>query len=148
MFGLALLASPFVGVLKDIQWVDAVTGSMRRQTVWPFGTSRGVVTQASPLELELCQRGIRWSADWRFLSEADRTLLGNATSRGCGVAPPIYQIRSVLGQFASASSNDELREFVRVMQSGSEDERRAAVDGAGDKGLSAGRSGTARLANY
>jgi hypothetical protein len=43
----------------------------------------------------------------------------------------------VLGGFAAASTDAELREFVRVMRSGTDGERKAAVDAAAEKGLRA-----------
>ena len=130
ILGLAVVACPFVGVREDTQWIDAVTGSTRRQTVWTFGITRGPSVGPSPLETRLRDKGIGWSADWRFVSETQRTLLGTAISRGCGIAPPIYQIRSMLGEFVSVSSDDDLWEFVRVMQSGGDEEQRAAVNAA------------------
>jgi hypothetical protein len=39
----------------------------------------------------------------------------------------------VLNEFAAASNDAELREFVRVMQSGTDAERKDAVKAAGEK---------------
>lgn len=64
-------------------------------------------------------------------------VLGNAKSRACSLAPPIYQLRPVFAEFADASSADELRGFVNVMQNGSESEQRQAVDQAGNRGVNA-----------
>jgi hypothetical protein len=43
----------------------------------------------------------------------------------------------VLKHFASAATDDELREFVRVMQSGTEVEQNTAVDAAAEKAFQA-----------
>jgi hypothetical protein len=51
------------------------------------------------------------------------------------LAPPIYLIRPLLKDFADASTDAELREFVRVMQSGTDAQKQAAVDAAGEKAL-------------
>jgi hypothetical protein len=51
------------------------------------------------------------------------------------MAPPIYQIKMVLDGFAQASTDEQLRDFVQVMQTGSEDEQKAAVDAAAETGL-------------
>ncbi len=70
------------------------------------------------------------------------TILGNVTFRACNSAPPIFEIRPVSKQFAEASTDAELREFVRVMQTGTEAEQRAAVDAVAEmvfKGLETAR---------
>lgn len=118
------------------EWVlriDAVTGTTTTRTTWPLGISSGDVVDVSPLEVRLKARGVRWTPDWRFMSRNGRTILGSTTYRACNNAPPIYEIKSVLKEFAEVSTDAELREFVRVMETGTEAERRAAVE----KGLAA-----------
>ena len=132
----AVLSVPGIAVRQVESRVDAVTGTMVWKTVWLLGRSQTRV-DVSPLEARLRQSGVAWTPHWRFLHNTHRNLFGGALMYECGTAPEIYSIRSVLGDFASASTDDELREFVRVMQSGTDAERRAAVDGAGDKGLKA-----------
>ena len=117
--------------------MDAVTGSMTWKTVWLFGITSGPRVDVSPLETRLKKNGITWTPSWQFLHNTHRTVLGNATCYECGSAPPIYQLRPVVKEFAAASTDAELREFVRVMQSGTDAEQEAAVDAAGEKGLQA-----------
>ena len=108
---------------------------MTRTTVWPLGGSSPTRFDVSPLETRLKQAAIPWTPDWRFLHDTDRTAFGQATRYACGSAPPIYRIQSGLGDFAAASTDDELRAFVRAMETGTEEAQRAAVDAAGEKGL-------------
>jgi len=106
--------------------MDAVTGTMRWRTSWVFGiTSRGK-NDVSPLEARLKTRGIAWTPSWRSLSSAHLSFL--ECSRACGTAPPIYQLQPVLKEFVAVSTDQELRQFVRVMQAGTEAEQRAAVN--------------------
>jgi hypothetical protein len=132
-----LVAAPTVAIRQVESRMDAVTGSMTWKTVWLFGITSGPRVDVSPLETRLNSSGITWTPSWQFLHNTHRTILGNATCYECGSAPPIYQIRPVLKEFASASTDAELREFVRVMQSGTEAEQKAAVEAAGEKGLQA-----------
>jgi len=117
--------------------VDAVTGSMMSKTVWPFGITSGPRVDASPLEVRLKSSGITWTPSWQFLHNTRHNVFGGATCRECGSAPPIYPLRPVLKEFAASSTDAELREFVRVMQSGTDAGQKAAVDAAGEKGLQA-----------
>lgn len=128
-------AASTVTVRRVESRVDAVTGSMTWKTVWLFGITSGPRLDASPLETRLRSSGITWTPAWRFLHNTHRTILGNATCFECGSAPPIYQIRAVLKDFAAASTDAELRELVRVMETGTDDQQKAAVEAAGEKGL-------------
>jgi hypothetical protein len=119
--------------------MDAVTGSVTRQTVWLFGVKSAPRVEVSPLETRLRSRGISWTPSWQFLHNTHRTVFGVATCYECGSAPAISQLCPVLGLFASASSDAELREFVRVMESGTDAQQKAAVDAAADKALRAQR---------
>jgi hypothetical protein len=117
--------------------IDAVTGTTTTRTTWPLGISSGTVVDVSPLELQLKARRVTWTPDWRFMSENGRTILGSTTYRACSNAPTIDQIKPVLKEFAEGATDAELREFVRVMEQGTEAEQRAAVEAAGEKGLGA-----------
>jgi len=110
--------------------VDGVTGSMTWKTVWFIGLTSGPRKDVSPLEARLVQAGVPWTPRWHTLHNTHRTLFGRATCYGCGSAPAIYPLRSCLQEFVDASSEDQIRAFVRVMESGTEDEQRAAVEAA------------------
>jgi hypothetical protein len=132
-----LVAVPTVTVRQVESRMDAVTGSMTWKTVWLFGITSGSRVDVSPLETRLKSSGIAWTPSWQFLHNTHRTILGNARCYECGPAPAIHQLRPVLKEFAAASTDAELRDFVRVMQSGTDAEQKAAVDAAGEKGLQA-----------
>jgi hypothetical protein len=132
-----LVAAPTVTIRQVESRMDAVTGSMTWKTVWLFGITSGPRVDVSPLETRLKSSGITWTSSWQFLHNTHRTVFGNATRYECGSAPPIYQIRPVLKDFTAASTDAELREFVRVMQSGTDAEQKTAVEAAGEKGLQA-----------
>ena len=124
VFGAALVLSlPFLRFRQTRTRVDAISGSMERQTTWPFGLTSEPVVIASPLELRLKKIGVQWSRDWQALSVTDYSILGNVLVRGCSQAPVIYGLRVVLPQFVATSNDDEIRNFVHVMQSGTEAER-------------------------
>ena len=124
--------------------MDPVTGSMTSKTVWLFGLTSGPRLDVSPLELRLKSSGIAWTPSWQFLHNTHRNVFGGATSFECGFAPPIYHLRPVLKEFVAASTDAELREFVRLI-SGTDAEQKAAVNAASEKGLqarSAARTGS------
>lgn len=128
---LVLLAS--VPVQRTQNRVDAVTGSTEWQTTWPLGVTSGPVFTASPLEARVTKIGMPWQRDWRMLHVTGQSVFGNVIVRECGSAPPIYDFRIFLRPFVTAASDDEVRGFVRAMQSGTEAEQRAAVDAAADR---------------
>jgi hypothetical protein len=131
------IAVPTVAVRQVESRMDPVSGSMTWKTVWRFGITSGPRVDVSPLEARLKSSGIPWTRSWQFLHNTDRNVFGSATCHECGSAPAIYQLRPVLKAFAAASTDAELREFVRVMQSGTGAEQKAAVETAGEKGLRA-----------
>jgi hypothetical protein len=55
----------------------------------------------------------------------------------CSSAPAIYEIIPVLEWYVKDASPQELRQFADTMRSGSEQEQKAAVTAAGEKGLAA-----------
>jgi hypothetical protein len=134
---LLVAAAQTVAVRRVESRIDAVTGSMTWKTVWLFGITSGPRVDVSPLETRLKTSGIAWTPSWRGLHNTYRNAFGRAICYECGSAPPIYQLRPVLQEFAAASTDAELREFVRVMQSGTEAEQEAAVNAAAEKELQA-----------
>lgn len=117
--------------------MDAITGSITSKTVWPFGITSGPRTEISPLETRLKTSNITWTPSWQFLHNTHHNLFGDVTCRECGTAPAIYQLRPVLKEFAESSTQTQLREFVRVMQSGTDAQRQAAVQAAAEIGFAA-----------
>ncbi|HEY2588762.1 MAG TPA: hypothetical protein VGI81_23675 [Tepidisphaeraceae bacterium] len=135
LLGIAVLALPFVSVRQTRSRMDAVSGSMEWQTTWPFGITWGPRVTPSPLELRLRQRRIPWTRHWQLLHNTHRTLVGTATCYECGSAPAIYQLKPALQQYADVTTDTGLRDFVSVMQSGTDDQQRRAVQAALDKAL-------------
>lgn len=129
----AALLLPAITVRQVESRIDAVTGSMTWKTVWLFGITSAPRLEVSPLETRLKKGGVSWTPSWRFLHNTHRNIFGNATCYECGSAPPIYHLLPVLDEFVRASTDDELREFVAVMQSGTEEQQKAAVDAAAEK---------------
>jgi hypothetical protein len=128
LFGAFCLVS--VPVRQVESRVDGVTGSMTWKTVWLCCMTSGPRKDVSPLEARLTRMGASWTPQWYTLHNTHRTLLGRATCYECGSAPPIHGLRPCLEEFVKASSDEEIRQFVRVMASGTEAEQRAAVDAA------------------
>jgi hypothetical protein len=124
-----------IDIRQDESRMDAVTGSTTSKTVWLMGITSGPRMDISPLERRLRASGIAWTPSWRFLHNTHRNIYGGATCYECASAPAIYQLRPVLTEFAASSTDAELREFVRIMQSGTEAERTAVVDAAAEKGF-------------
>ncbi len=117
--------------------LDPVTGSEIRTTTWPFGISTGPRVTPSPLETKLAARGIPYAPSWRFFSSTGQTIFGTPRSFSCGSQPPVANLRPVIAEFAAAATDGELREFVRVMQTGTDAQQLVAVEAAGQKGLDA-----------
>jgi hypothetical protein len=116
--------------------IDPISGSMSYQTVWWLGITSGTSTDVSPLESRLNRSGIQWTRSWQFLTSKEYKLFV-LTMRGCSSTPPIYQLRPVLKDFANASTDRELRDFVRVMQSGTQAAQTAAIDAAFERAMQA-----------
>jgi hypothetical protein len=108
--------------------MDAVTGSWSERTTGPLGVPLGTRMGVSALEERLRRMGATWQADWRFTSDERFSLLD--MRRGCGSEPEISELRSVMKEFVEASTDQETREFVTVMQVGTQAEQRAAVEKA------------------
>jgi hypothetical protein len=136
-FVLGLLALPGITVRQVESEMDAVTGSMSWKTTWLGGFTTGPRFDISPLEIRLKRDGIPWTPSWQLLHNTHRNIFGRANCYECGDAPAILYLRPVNKEFTTASTDAQLLEFINVMHSGSEAERKAAVDEACDKGLQA-----------
>jgi len=128
----AAIAAFTVDVRHVITRVDAVTGSVEKETKGRFTGSKKVVKESSALEARLRQAGIVWKADWRLLSDCSETAVGYVTSRACATAPEVFRLRA-MKEFVEQASDAEIRAFVGVMDKGSEEEQRAAVKLAGER---------------
>ncbi|MCE9589761.1 MAG: hypothetical protein K8S99_04485 [Planctomycetes bacterium] len=127
--------SPLLNVGQAVMRIDPVTGSMQRETIWLFGITSGPKVEVSPLETHLPKIGVRRTPRWQYLSSTKFDLFRRRNARACAMAPPIYYLREMLDDFIAASSDDELRTFVHVMETGTATEQKAAVDAASEKAL-------------
>lgn len=127
---------PFISVRRTQSRMDAITGSMEWQTTWPLGITAGPRIYPSPLENRMTKMGVTWTRDWRSLNTTHETLTGQPTYRGCGMAPRIYELHPMLDIIEKSSSDQEIRQFVDVMQHGTDEQQREAIDAAADRALS------------
>lgn len=110
-------------------WIDPVTGSIKTQKCqFPF-FAQPVVTH-SAIESWLVRNEGGYSPSWQCLSETSDTPFGRF--RGCSSAPAIYVFHSERKNilFVQMLSHQEIAGFVRVMRTGSEPQKRAAVETA------------------
>jgi hypothetical protein len=117
-------------------WCDAISGSRKWQTTWPFDITTGTKTETSGLERRLHEIGYQWNPEWRSVHFTATPLLGRRRIE-CFTAPPILGITLVLDSYAKSASPHELLQFADVLRLGSEQEQKAAVEAAGKKGLAA-----------
>ncbi len=132
---LALLAAPVIPGRRHEGWCDAVSGTVRWQTTWPFGVVTGVHTDASPLDVRLHTLRYRWVPEWRRVHCTDQTLWGRRTGVEDSTVPPISQMHQILQWYVDASTPDDLRQFADVMRLGTQQQQQAAVDAAFAKEL-------------
>lgn len=123
----------FVPVREDNLWMDAVTGSRRRQTIWLHHFSLGARVEPSPLELRIKRMGLACMPRWQFVAGPECTLLGGAVVNVCGRLPPIYLV-GMLGQdYAQSASDAEVIKLVQTMQTGSDAQQTAFAQEIFDK---------------
>jgi len=132
---LVVILTPFPDVKFVSEQIDPVTGSMSIQTTWAMGLHTSAGTQVSPLEKRLTQSHIAWTPAWQMLGRRHYNLFGNVTTRECGSAPPIYHMRPLMDEFVARATDEELRAFVNVMQSGTTSEQSAAISAACERML-------------
>ena len=130
IFAFGVLAIVFVPVRQTRYRIDAVSGSMEEQTAWKFGITGAARVDPSALDQRLMSAGISWTRDWRTITVLDQNLLGITTCRACNTAPPIYSARPAMQQFARSATTEQLREFVQIMQTGTDGEQHSTLKAA------------------
>ena len=124
-------------VRDEWAWVDARSGSIKRQTEWLFGIKTEEVIQPSSLELWVREHGRSHEHQWRTLAITSKTLFGHPVVFACGMAPPIYQLRPLMGDFVAMATDEELEQFVQVLDDDAENEQEEAVRLASERVMSA-----------
>jgi hypothetical protein len=133
MFAVAI-ASIALPLKRQMQWVDAVSGSTKEQCIWRFGYNDPAVIQRTELADWIEAQEGTHTFDWRHVNGTWKTLWGTPRDFGHGPAPAIYSLQGpMMDSFVNRSSNDELREFVEIMRSGTKSEQYDAVFAAIDK---------------
>jgi hypothetical protein len=124
----ALVATP----RHNLGWIHPVTGSMKSQTRW-FGLVASTTIDQSAIENWIIRREGKYENSWARLHDPGSAIWGR--SFACRRAASIYDLQA--GEFNNAflrlASESEIAEFVRVMRSGTDAEKRQAVKTACDK---------------
>ena len=139
---LAMLVPTRADVRTNHDWVDAISGSRKQQKTWSFGYASPAVVTESPLAKRYRELGLRWEPEWRGLCARHFSLFGTYVGVSCGRAPPMHGMSfpGVQEWYLQTASDDEVRELFRVMNTGSEEEHKAAVTAACEKLERVGRS--------
>ena len=133
--GLVIATSYTAGL--DVVSIDPVTGSIQKETQW-FGHTTEAVIKTSAIEKWINSQGNPHSHDWKRLHATRKSLLGQTVGADAANAPPIYPLRagSLDDLFVINSTEQEISNFVGVMQAGTEDEKQQAVQAAVQKATS------------
>lgn len=137
-----VLAAVRLGVEReDMGWMDAVTGTMKYQTVWGSGDAvvrSDVKVTESALDRRLRAMGVQWEPQWRKVMGTRRSGFGIRVIYSHGRAPPIYFMafgrEEFLQTLLDGWTDEQVRTFVIILQIGTDDEQRAAVDSAIEEG--------------
>jgi hypothetical protein len=105
-------------------WMCPVSGSARRQTTW-FGCFRREERTVTALELWLKRREPSFEPQWRSTSTQTYRVLSH--SCGTGGAPEICQLRPILDDIVSSSSDERIAELVAVLRGGSRQAKQQAI---------------------
>lgn len=118
-------------------WIDAVSGSTRRQTIWMIGYEGPARMRQSPLDHAYRRLQLGWKPDWRKIKGDGINFFTGSRVRSHGMAPPIYALLSPQLQswYVASASDDEIRRLFETMTTGSIEEQKAAVEAAAERGL-------------
>lgn len=135
---LALLFVPGARVGQDLGWIDSISGSRKTQTIWRVGASSLPMVSDSPLAVRYRKLGLKWEADWKNVKGTYINIFGGGLGSAHGwPAPEIYSFPRELQQYyLAAASDDDIRTFFHVMLHGTEAEKKAMLEAAGEKAMS------------
>jgi hypothetical protein len=136
----ALLLIPAgMSVRQDLGWIDSISGSQKRQTVWRSGAESTPVVSESLLAARYRKLGLQWEPDWKNVKGTYIDLYGRNVGHAHGwPAPEIYSFAlnpDLQQSYLAGSSDEEVRELFRVMSGGTEEEKKSAVEAACNKAL-------------
>lgn len=135
-------------IRQDRGWIDSISGSQMSQTVWVFGAKSTPVLSELLLAARYRKLGLQWNPDWKSVRGTSINVLGRAVGSAHGLAPEIYSLAvhpDLQQSYLAAASDEEVCEFFRIMSSGTEQEKKAAVAAAQDRVL--GKAGTTQPAD-
>jgi len=141
-----LFAATQITVRWDRLYIDTVTGTREHRREWITGW-HSTRTELSPIEERLAKAGASWKRDRVFLDGTYCAFLGNVTIYANGSSAEIYLFDfDAQSSWVDHSSDDEIREFVKTMESNDPAAQRTAIAGAWDKviGLLDRQENTAR----
>ena len=114
-------------------WIDATTASVKYQTRWTWGYDTPQRIEQSQLELWARKNNQFKGYDWRCTAGTFKTILGSQRGSGHGPAPEIYPLHQIeVDLFVKNATQDELNEFMKVMNTGTVSEKEGAVTKAID----------------
>jgi hypothetical protein len=131
-------ALSWLTIHQDRGWIDAISGSRKNQTTWRFGVSSSPAVAESLLAVKYRQLGLSWQPEWVNVRGAFTDIFGRSLgSSHDWPAPEIYPLvhPGLQQSYLAVASDDDVREFFRVMSGGSEAEKGVAVQAACDKAL-------------
>ncbi len=102
-------------------YVDQITGSFKRTTSYWGWTVREKIEGTALVEY-LKDRGLNHSPQWKFASSHSWNFNGG------GPALPIFSLHKFWPDVIAAIPQDELLEYVRVLQTGTHEEQFAIVN--------------------
>ena len=123
-----LFAAVTLPVRKDKTWMDGVTGSIVKETIWFNRFSTGRRLTPSAIEIRLNKLGVQFTPKLRYVSGPEKSLFGATVLRACGSVPPIYRFPGDLNDLVANSTDQQLLSFVNVMQNGTDAQQEALVD--------------------
>jgi hypothetical protein len=114
--------------------IDAVTGSTKSRTLYPFGITFGPQDEApSAVERRLRAIGAAWTPQWQPLGIKSYSMFGLQLSRGCYRAPPVYSFQSADDSLLATVPDAEVVAFVRDMESRASTQQEATVEAMIDR---------------
>lgn len=139
--GLVVVVLPTSPGRHEMAWMDPVDGAIRRQSTDYLGRSGPMVVTDTPLGRRFRAMGLSWTPDWRLLHDREISVTGRTLSRACGSAPPIYTLAGlpeVQEAYIRHASDDDLRQLLRILSTGDEQQQREAIEAVSEVGLSKG----------